>query len=198
MHLRGIENWISTSNDRFGVTLSSSSAAADYVDSIGLAGGEATLLQPVMLASRRSCHRLGPEYLQTGNHYFHFSLTSHQPGWGNGYQFRRQANEKLLVVVDPQQGKVSTLPEELSFFSVNASNVAISTIKKAEDDGNSVIRLFEIGKGETPVNLNSWFPIVKAEKTNMLEYEGKIIESKTNSVPLKLGSHAIETIKIIK
>jgi hypothetical protein len=38
--------------------------------------------------------------------------------------------------------------------------------------------------------------IMKAEKTNMLEYEGKINDSKSNSVPITLGSHAIETIKM--
>jgi len=40
---------------------------------------------------------------------------------------------------------------------------------KAEDEGNSVIQLFEIEKGETPINLNSWFQIVKVEKTSLLE-----------------------------
>jgi alpha-mannosidase len=195
VHPRGIENWIGASNDRFGVTLSSSTAVADFIDPTGLVS-ETTLLQPIMLASRKSCHKEGNDYLQTGNHYFNFSLSSHEPGWINGYKFGRQANEKLLVIVDPQQGKATAIPEELSFFSVNSSNVAISTIKKAEDNGNTVIRLFEIGKGETPVNLSSWFSIVKAEKTDMLEYNGKAIESNRNTVLMNLGSHAIETIKL--
>ena len=196
VHPRGVENWIGASDDRFGVTLSTSTAVADYVDPKGLSSG-ALLLQPIMLASRRSCHRLGNEYLQTGNHYFHFSLTSHKPGYENGYKFGRQSNEKLLVVVDPQVSMHSPLPEELSFFSVDASNVSVSTIKKAEDDNGAVIRLFETGIGEARVNLNSWFEIVKAEKTNLLEYEGKLIEFKSNKVPINLGSHAIETIKLV-
>ncbi|MFA5818811.1 MAG: glycoside hydrolase family 38 C-terminal domain-containing protein [Bacteroidales bacterium] len=197
VHPRGIENWIGASDDKFGVTLSTSTAVADYIDPAGLSSG-ALLLQPIMLASRRSCHPLGNEYLQTGNHYFHFSLTSHRPGYENGYKFGRQSNEKLLVVVDPQAGKISPLSEELSFFSVDASNVSVSTIKKAEDDNDAVIRLFETGMGETPVHLNSWFYIVKAEKTNLLEYEGKVIESGSkNIIPINMGSHAIETIKLL-
>jgi alpha-mannosidase len=195
VHPRGIENWIGASDDKFGVTLSTSTAAADYIDPVGLSSGS-LLLQPILLASRKSCHRLGNEFLQTGNHYFHFSLTSHKPGYENGYKFGRQSNEKLLVVVDPQVAKVSPLPEEISFFSVDSPNVSVSTIKKAEDDNNAIIRLFETGIGDTRVNLNSWFKVVKAEKTNMLEYEGKVIDSKSNMVPLNLGSHAIETIKL--
>ena len=105
VHPRGIENWIGASDDKFGVTLSSSTAVADYIDPAGLSSGS-LLLQPIMIASRRSCHHLGNEYLQTGNHYFHFSLTSHKPGYENGYKFGRQSNEKLLVVVDPQVAKV--------------------------------------------------------------------------------------------
>jgi alpha-mannosidase len=196
VHPRGIENWIGASDDKFGVTLSSSTAAADYLDPAGLTSGS-LLLQPIMIASRKSCHRLGNEFLQTGNHYFHFSLTSHKPGYENGYKFGRQSNEKLLVVVDPQVSKVSPLPEETSFFSVDSPNVSVSTIKKAEDDNNAVIRLFETGTGDTKVNLNSWFKVIKAEKTNMLEYDGKVIDSKSNMVPLDLGSHAIETIKLV-
>jgi alpha-mannosidase len=195
VHPRGIENWIGASDDKFGVTLSSSTAVADYIDPTGLAE-DALLLQPIMLASRRSCHGKGNEFLQTGNHYFHFSLTSHKPGYENGYKFGRQSNEKLLVVVDPEAGKITALPEENSFFSVDASNISISTIKKAEDDNEAVIRLFETGIGETNVNLSSWFNVANAKKTNMLEYEGQVIDFKSNHVPVTMGSHAIETIKL--
>ena len=195
VHPRGVENWIGASNDRFGVTLSTSTAVADYIDPTGLSG-DALLLQPVLLASRRSCHSLGNEYLQTGNHFYHFSLTSHKPGYDNSIKFGRQANEKLLTVVDPQPARSTPLPEEVSFFSVDAPNISISAIKKAEDDNNTIVRLYESGKGETGVRLNSWFKISGAEKTNMIEYDGKVIESEMKSVPLKIGSHSIETIKI--
>ena len=195
IHPRGIENWIGASDDRIGVTLSSSTAVADYIDPTGLSP-DALLLQPILLASLRSCHGLGNEYLQTGDHYFNFSLTSHKPGYENGSNFGRQANEKLLVVVDPQAARSATLTEETSFFSVNAQNISISAIKKAEDDNNVVIRLYESSIGETEVSLYSWFKISSAERTNMVEYDGKVIESEMKSVPLKIGSHSIETIKI--
>ena len=196
VHPRGVENWISASDERFGVTLCTSTAVADYIDPTGLSDG-ALLLQPIMLASRRSCHELGNEYLQTGNHFYHFSFTSHKPGFENGYKFGRQANEKLLTVVDPRASKSTPLPEEASFFSVDAPNISVSTIKKSEDNNQAVIRLFETGKGETRVNLNSWFKILHAERTNLLEYNGELIESGSKTVPLKIGSHSIETIMLM-
>ena len=196
VHPRGIENWIGASDDRFGVTLSSSTAVADYIDPTGLSG-EGLLLQTIMLASRRSCHGLGNEYLQTGNHYYHFSLTSHKPGYENGFKFGRQANEKLLTVVDPQSARSTTLPEESSFFSVDAPNISISAIKKSEDDNDVVIRLYETGIKETQINLNTWFRIEHASKTDLIEYNGEAIEFGSKSIPLRMGSHSIETIKVL-
>jgi alpha-mannosidase len=195
VHPRGIENWIGASDSRFGVTLSSSTAVADYIDPTGLAGGY-LLLQPIMLASRRSCHSLGNEYLQTGNHYYSFSLTSHKPGFENGYKFGREANEKLMSVVDPIPAKETALPEVLSFFSVDAPGVSISAVKKAEDDNAAVIRLYENGIGEANVNLKSYFKISNAEKTNLIEYDGTAIKFDLNSVALRIGSHSIETVKL--
>ena len=195
VHPRGIENWIGASDDRFGVTLSSSTAVADYIDPTGLSGS-ALVLQPIMLASRRSCHGEGNEYLQTGNHYYHFSLTSHKPGFQNGFRFGRQSNEKLMCVVNPEPVRENTLPESLSFFSVDAGNISISTIKKAEDGNEAVVRLYENGIAEAKVNLKSWFSILHAEKTSMIEYDGTSIKSEKNSIPLIIGSHSIETLRL--
>ena len=80
LHPRGIENWISASGDEFGLTLSSSVVALDYMDPTDK-GLTNTILQPILLASRRSCHGEGNDYHQTGNHSFSFSVTSHKPGW---------------------------------------------------------------------------------------------------------------------
>jgi alpha-mannosidase len=149
-----------------------------------------------MLASRRSCHGEGNEYLQTGNHYFNFSLTSHKPGKENGFKKGRQANEKLMTVVDPWEAKSALLPEEASFFSVDSPDISVSAIKKAEDDNSIIVRLYETGRGGTTVNLSSWFNIVNAELTDMLEYNGKSIGIISKKIPLKVGSHSIETLKL--
>lgn len=195
VHPRGVENWIGASDADFGVTMSTSTAVADYIDPTGLAVG-ALPLQAILLASRRSCHGEGNEYLQTGDHYYNFSLTSHKPGYQNGYHFGRQANEKLMAIVDPDMALKSFLPEETCFFSVDKPNISLSAIKKAENEDGTIIRLFETGQGETEINIYSWFGIQDAEKTNMIEYGGSKIEFKTKSFPFKIGSHSVETFKL--
>ncbi|MCK5464720.1 MAG: alpha-mannosidase, partial [Bacteroidales bacterium] len=195
LHPRGIENWIGASDNSFGVTLSSSVAVADYYDPTDNPVST-VILQPILLASRMSCHSEGNQYLQTGNHYFSFSLNSHQSGWINGYKTGRQANERLYVVVDPKPYADAGLPEEKSFFSLDGEDIIISTIKKAEDDQSVVVRMFDL-KGESRnVKLNHDFNFNHAVSTSLVEENIQDIQSKKNQTNIKIGHHAIETVKL--
>ena len=195
LHPRGIENWIGAYDDSFGVTLSSSVAVADYLDPTDDRTSD-VLLQPVLLASRTSCHPLGNQYLQTGDHHFSFSLNSHPSGWINGYKTGRQANEALYMVVDPKPYATAGLPEEKSFFSLDDEDIIISTIKKAEDDQSVIVRMFDM-KGESrTINLNHDFTFKKAASTNLIEQELDEIQLRKNQTNIKMGHHAIETVKL--
>ena len=197
LHPRGIENWIGASDDSFGVTLSSSVAVADYIDPTNNPVSY-PILQPVLLASRRSCHGEGNEYLQTGNHYFAFSLYSHQAGWMEGNRFGKQANEKLLVVVNPTAYAIVNLPQERSFFTLDADNIIISTIKKAEDNQSIVLRMYDIKGINSEVNLHSDLRFKKAISTNLIEEEIKEIPVINDVLKVKVGQYSIETIKLSK
>ena len=176
IHPRGIENWIGVSNDEFGVTLSSSAAVADYIDPTENPSGN-TILQPLLLASRRSCHGEGNEYLQTGDHHYSFSFMSHNSGWKNGFAFGKQANEKLQVVVNPKKYADASLPEEKSFFSVNGENVIISAIKKGDDDNSTVLRFYDISGKDSGIQLNCFLDIKESFHTNLIEEKGEGIKN---------------------
>ena len=75
VHPRGIDAWIGASNGKESVTLSSDVAVADYIDPTSNPASN-TILQPILFASRKSCHWEGNEYLQTGDHHFTFPFTS--------------------------------------------------------------------------------------------------------------------------
>ena len=195
LHPRGIENWIGASDDSLGVTLSSSVAVADYLDPTDNPVST-VLLQPILLASRTSCHSEGNQYLQTGDHHFSFSMNSHPSGWINGYKTARQANEALYVVVNPKPYATAGLPEEKSFFSLDEEDIIISTIKKAEDDPSVIVRMFDL-KGESrTINLHHDFTFNKAASTNLIEEELDEIQLSKNRTNISMGHHAIETIKL--
>jgi alpha-mannosidase len=195
LHPRGIENWIGASGDRAGVTLSSSVAVADYLDPTENPV-QGIMLQPLLLASRVSCHWEGNQYLQTGNHTFSFSLSSHEPGWIHGYRHGKQANEKLFAVVNPVPYKGAGLPEENSFFSLDGEGVIISAIKKAEDDQGVIVRMYNLTEEDQRVRLKQGFRFGEASLTNLIEEEIRNVPMGKDQVELSLKHHAIETIKL--
>jgi alpha-mannosidase len=191
---REVRNFLSADGKNFGLTMSTSVAVNDFRDPRP-DPAPYPILQPVLLASRRSCHGEGNWYLQEGDHYYKFSATSHSPGWVNGYRPGIQANVPLFPVVGATAGDEAALPEEKSFFEVSAPNVLVSTIKKCEDDDSIVVRLYDIEGKDADLTLSPFFPLAKAERVNMIEEEGKALPCRTDGLALKLGHHAIETLK---
>lgn len=195
VHPRGIENWISSYNNEFGVTMSSSVAVADWIDPTENPVKN-QVLQPILMASRKSCHWEGNDYLQTGNHYFKFSVTSHKPGKLNGAAFGRQANEELKAVLSDRQFTTASLPESLSFFNVDKENVLVSTVKKAEDSDEIVIRLTDLEGKDKELNVKSFIKPKQAILTNLIEEETCKLKVSDDGAGVKLGHYSIETIKI--
>ena len=148
------------------------------------------------MASRKSCHWEGNDYLQTGNHYFKFSVTSHKPGKLNGAAFGRQANEELKAVLADRQFTTASLPELLSFFNVDKENVLVSTVKKAEDSDEIVIRLTDLEGKDKELNVKSFIKPKQAILTNLIEEETGKLKVSDDGAGVKLGHYSIETIKI--
>jgi alpha-mannosidase len=168
----------------------------DYIDPTGASGTAARLLQPVLLASRRSCHPEGPWYLQKGTHMFHFSLTSHGADWRDGNRAGIEANTPLWPVVDPARGGAPSLPDRRSFLTVDADSVVLTAFKKAESDDSVVIRVFEsIGRDVIPY-VRAGFRIRDAWTTDLLEENGRPEELASGGVRFFLGRHSIRTIRL--
>jgi alpha-mannosidase len=197
MHPRGINDWIGISNNNIGFTLSSSVAAADYIDPTDNPV-KYPILQPILLASRHSCNGRGLLYAQNGTHHFMFSLTSFK-GKNDlkGHHNADGVNEPMTVVFNPTKSGEANLPESMSFYSVNAPNIQITTIKKAEDSNDVIVRFYdEKGMDKKNVTIHSFKPIRKAEVTNMIENKGKPISHSSHEVKLNVGHNSIETIEL--
>ena len=188
---RGIQNWISAYNDSLCVMLSSSVVAADYLDPTDNPVST-IILQPILFASRQSCHHEGNDYLQTGDHRFLFTLTSSGKNWKSSYKSGLQANEKLITVVASKQYYDAELPEELSFLGSEANNLLVTTMKKAENSQDIIIRFVEMEGKDTTSKINLLQPVKNMEKVNLIE------ETSEDADPVKdlkvdIGHHAIET-----
>jgi len=193
---REVQNFLSVSDARFGVTLATSVAVNDYQDPTA-APVDYPVLQAVLLASRRSCHGEGNWYLQEGDHHYRFTVVSHAPGWRNGYRSGIGANVPAFVIQGAEPAAGASWPETKSFFAASAPNVLFSTIKKAEDDESVVVRCYDMEGRDSDLKLEFFVPIEKAETVNMIEEEGKGIQSRPDGLSLKVGHHAIETVKVV-
>lgn len=196
VHPREVMNFMTAANQDFGVTMSSCVAVFDWIDPT-TDPVSYPVLQPILLASRKSCHWEGPWYLQAGDHHYQFSVLSHQSDWKSGYRFGVESNMPLQIVSGVKPDLKATLPEEKSFFSVSEDNVVVSTIKKCEDDNNVIVRLYDVEGKDSESALNTFFSMDAAEHTNIIEEEGKSIPVSGKSLKMKIGHHAIETFKLI-
>ena len=194
---REVQNFISAGDDSFGITLTTSVAVCDFKDPTP-SPVPYPILQPILLASRRSCHGEGNWYLQEGDHRYRFSMTSHGSGWRNGYKQGVQPNNPLIAVNGmPRADEAAYLPESMSFLSLSAPNVLVSTIKRAEDDDSVVLRVYDIEGKNTETTVSLFVPLKTAEKTNIIEEEGTPLKLTKHGLTVKVGHHAVETVKLV-
>jgi alpha-mannosidase len=194
IHPREVQDWLSASDGKSGITISSDVAVFDWIDPTP--GKTAyPVLQPVLLASRKSCHSEGNYFLQPGDHGYTFSIYSYSGNWKKGYRSGTQSNQPLKAVLSKRSSD-GTEPETKSFVSVANRNLILSTVKKCDDDDNVIIRCYDIEGTDSDAKISVSFPFLKAEQTNLIEENGSAIPGKGNDLNLKIGHHAIETVKL--
>jgi alpha-mannosidase len=194
VHPREVQDWFSAFDGTTGITISSDVAVFDWIDPTSNPAGY-TILQPVLLASRKSCHGEGNYYLQPGDHNYTFSLYSYSGDWKNGYRYGTQSNQPLKAVAAKKSNN-GNMPETMSFISVENKNLILSTVKKCEDDDNVIVRCYDIEGNDSDAKINFTTPFQRAELTNMIEEEGKLIPGSGNNLGLRVGHNSIETIKL--
>lgn len=195
IHPREVLNFASTSDANFGFTMSSSVAVFDYIDPTR-SPAPYPVLQPVLLASRKSCHGKGNWYVQPGDHHFRFSLLAHESGWSNGMRYGMQANHELIAISGVTAALGADLPGELSFAAVSDNNVLISALKKAEDNDSVVLRCYEIEGRDAQPQFSFHFPIGTITRTNLVEEPLQPLETGRDGWQAAVGHLAIETFNL--
>lgn len=193
IHPREVQNWISASDKEMTVFLSSDVSMFDYINP-KQPNSKQVMIQPILLASRKSCHGWGNDYHQMGTHKFHFTFTSCKGDWRDGSKNIEGANSPLLPIT-PKQIKIKgSLPESYSFYSVNQPNMVISTIKKCEDDDSIILRTYENHGMDCYMNLSYFDEVKEIKLTNIIEEERGDLFNKSN---ISIGKRSINTFKLI-
>ena len=194
IHPREIQNFMTASGSGFGFTMSTDIVTADWIDPSREAV-DYPVINSVLLSSHKSCHGLGNWYHQQGSHSFKFSITSDEEGWKNGFHFGVENNHPLRAVQRPGKQK-GTLPDRHSFVSTSDPFARITTIKKAEDDSDVVIRLWEAEGVDKEIQLDLSMEVARIAKTDMIEENPETLDQQGKSLHLELGKHAVDTYKM--
>ena len=130
------------------------------------------------------------------HHSFTWSLCPHVGRWqendtvakayalNNPYQATRKTNEG------------GTLPKSYSLVSVDAPNVIIETVKKAEDGEGTIIRMYECWNRRSKATLTFGRPITRAAQTNMLEEEEQELAVYDGTVTVEMKPFEIKTVVV--
>ena len=142
-------------------------------------------------------------YPNLGKFSISYSLFPHSGDWTNGVWAEGDRFNVPVFAAEPPSlalGKNhATLPDEMSFLSLEAPGVIFSGMKKSEDGNELIIRLAETEGKETPVIIHLPVNAVSARRLNLIEMPlqnatGPEVNGKT--VRVKIRPHEIVTIGI--
>jgi alpha-mannosidase len=195
-HPREVQNFVSANATDFGLTMSSGISVFDWIDPT-VDAVTYPVLQAIMLSSHKSCHGEGNWYLQEGAHQFRFSITSHRPGWQNGYAFGIGNNHNFYTVAKQNGQKTGTLPASLSFIKTSSPFVLITAFKKADAGDQAVIRFVEMRGESQPASIQFFKPFQSVDRVDLIEEEQRKNEwQNSDSMNMDLKNHSIESYKV--
>ncbi len=196
IHPREVQNFVSGNAAGFGLTMSSGISVFDWIDPT-VDAVNYPVIQAIMLSSHKSCHGEGNWYLQEGSHTFKFAITTHKPGWENGYAFGIANNHDFYAITKREKAPQGTLPTSLSFIKSSSPFVQITAFKKSDNGKDVIIRFAEMqGKNENV--LIEFYKVFKsAQKVNLIEEDaGQFIGENSNLIKVDAGNNSIESFKL--
>lgn len=132
-----------------------------------------------------------------GYHEFTYSLYPHKGSWNQGgtVPMAWQLNAPLTAIAaSPHTG---SLAAEQSLFSVDADNVIIDTVKKAEDNGDLILRVFEALGQRGRVGIKCAFNVQSAVECDLLERaQGEDIPVQAGSFDVYIKPYELKTFRL--
>ncbi len=130
-------------------------------------------------------------------HLFTYAVYPHAGTWreaGTIQQGLDLNNPADGVMVAKQ--KKGSLAKQHSFMSIDASNVTLEAVKKADKSNDIIVRVVERQGKQAPVTLAFDKPISAATECNLLEREDKKIDFRKSGIAFEIKPFEIRTFKI--
>jgi len=131
-------------------------------------------------------------------HTFTYSIYPHVGGWREAGTVAQayQLNNPAAAVIKGNAG--GTLPASWSLISCDQENVVIEVVKKAEDDGSMIVRLYECYNRRTRVALKIAGEVLAVVECDMLEWAetGQVLTRSADLWEFEVKPYEIKTLKV--
>lgn len=126
-------------------------------------------------------------------HYFTYAIYPHAETWRQAGTVEEayKLNQPLLMAAGGQEGS------EYSYASVNRSNVVMETIKQAENQDGTIIRMYESENALTKAELTVNADFKKAYICNLLEEQEAEAPVNGNKITVTLKPYEVVTVKLV-
>ncbi|MBS7641820.1 MAG: glycoside hydrolase family 38 C-terminal domain-containing protein [Candidatus Bathyarchaeia archaeon] len=106
-----------------------------------------------------------------GEHRLRYALYPHRGGWRalNPTRLGMEFNNPLIPLIIEKS--IGDLPSKYCFMEVYPSNVVVTAVKRSEDNGDIIVRLFESEGRVCEATLNLWFEPRDVHETDMVEWD---------------------------
>ena len=131
-----------------------------------------------------------------GYHEFTYSLYPHAGGWREALTVRQgyELNYKLLAMqTEKHEG---ALPNEHALVQVEAENVVLTAMKKAEDDDSVILRFYEWAGRETDVKIQLPPGAESAQDADLMERPIADLPLRAGTVTVHAKPYEIKTVKV--
>jgi len=134
-----------------------------------------------------------------GDHEFVYAFYPHAGDWRKASSVRAGLELNVPLRVSNAARDRGELGSSCSFFSVDAANVVVEAVKRAEDSDAIVLRLYEAHGDRARARLKTALPVASARETDLLERGGKLVRlrRKAGTVGLDLVFEPFEIKTVV-
>lgn len=129
-------------------------------------------------------------------HDFTYSLCPHEGGFEQAGIVEKAYDLNDPMIARPISARSGRLPESFSLVSVSEKNVVVDTVKKAEDCGTTVMRLYESCNRRCEAKLTLGFDYSRAALCDLMENELEPLEIRDGVITLPVKPFEIITVKL--
>jgi len=152
--------------------------------------GHSCLGNELRISLLRSPKSPDPE-ADMGRHEFAYALVPHAGGWREGGVVREAALFNAPL-------RWTELPLAGSFASVEAGELVLDTVKRAEDSDAIVLRLYEPHGGRGTARIRLGVEFASARRANLLEEDGEELEVADGAIVVPYRPREVVTVKVAR